>query len=172
MDEHNPLPGKEEEAEPRPYWETVPPPSTAQLQYDAYQPPRADKSSRVAVIAIGIACGIVVILVTLGVIAAIMIPTILLSARKGAVNEKARNSARMIISAEAAYFSANQRYGELADLSQGHFLDDRFAQVPADLGNGVTATLTLNPDASGFKVEVAGQGIVYVGDESGEITER
>jgi type II secretory pathway pseudopilin PulG len=172
MDEQIPLPeDEEEEPSPKPHWEPVPPPSTEYGPFDAYQPPPVDRTNRTAIIIIGIACGCIVILVAIGIISAISIP-ILLSAREGAVNEKARNAARTVLTAEFAYYSANKRYATLQELSQGRYLDERYAHDPVDLGNGVTATLTLKPDDAGFQVEVTGKDSSYVGDESGEITER
>jgi type II secretory pathway pseudopilin PulG len=172
MDEHKQLPEEEEEElVPRPHWEPVPPPSTEQARFDAYQPPPTERTNRTAVIIIGIACGCIIILIGLGIIGAISVPS-LLGARSAAINEKARNAARTVISAEFAYFASNKRYAGLAELAQGDYLDNRYANDPAEVGNGVTVTVTLAADGSGFQVVAVGQTADYIGDSTGVINER
>jgi len=171
MDDHNQLPEKEEEElGPRPHWEPVPPPSGGQALYDAYWQPPVERSNRTAVIIIGIACGCIII-IGLGIIGTISIP-IVLSARSAAINEKARNAARTVISAEFAYFANNKHYAGLAELAQGDYLDHRYANDPAEIGNDVTVTVTLAADGSGFQVVAVGKTADYIGDSTGVISER
>ena len=78
MVEHIPLPDEEEEdeeAEPKPYWEPVAPPSTGEQPADDYQPPTVDKINRRAVMIIGVTCGVIIILVAIFVIIAITLPS-------------------------------------------------------------------------------------------------
>jgi hypothetical protein len=172
MDEHLPLPEEEEEEQvPRPRWEPVPSPSSEQAPYDVYQPPPAERTNRTAVIVIGIACGCLIIVIGVGIIGAISIP-LLLSARGAAVDEKARNAARIVMSAEFAYFAENQHYAGLAALQEEGYLDERYAEDPADIGNDVTVTVILEADEAEFRVVAVGKSADYVGDSSGQISER
>ena len=59
---------------------------------------------------------LLIVIAIIGIIATIAIP-LLLSARNNAINEKARNSLRSVVSAEAAYYAATGTYGDLATLS-------------------------------------------------------
>ncbi len=111
---------------------------------------------------------LLIVIAIIGIIATIAIP-LLLSARNNAINEKARNSLRTVISAEAAYYAANGAYGDMAALNGGGYLDDRFAADPADLGQGITVTITAN--AQDYTASASGATHNYDADESGAITE-
>jgi prepilin-type N-terminal cleavage/methylation domain-containing protein len=54
---------------------------------------------------------LLIVIAIIGIIATIAIP-ILLSARQNAIREKARNSLRTIVSAQAAYYAANGQYAD------------------------------------------------------------
>jgi type II secretory pathway pseudopilin PulG len=123
---------------------------------------------------IGLGCGGLALILVLGIVATIVIP-IMLSARVGSVNERARNTLRSIISAEAAYFVENNRYGSFADLAAGPapYLPPQFKdggepvpRVTVELQAGTdsfTATATAGTEAAPYHQ--------YTADETGLITE-
>lgn len=115
---------------------------------------------------------LLIVIAIIGIIATIAIP-LLLSARNNAINEKARNGLRTVISAEAAYFAQFGAYGTLAELGSNGYVDDRIA-AGGGAANGdphVTYAVT-NPTATGYgATATATTGYVYSSDETGEITE-
>jgi prepilin-type N-terminal cleavage/methylation domain-containing protein len=117
---------------------------------------------------------LLIVIAIIGIIATIAIP-MLLSARVNAINEKARNSLRTVVSAEAAYYSAEGSYGTLAQLTGATppYLDSRFA-APGDIGQGIMISdVTVSADGQEFDVTcgVASGApyVVYSADETGEI---
>jgi prepilin-type N-terminal cleavage/methylation domain-containing protein len=114
---------------------------------------------------------LLIVIAIIGIIATIAIP-LLLSARNNAINEKARNSLRSVVSAEAAYYAANGAYGAAADLvgpplPQTPYLDGRF--TTGDLGQGVLVTITAAGQT--YTATATGATVDYSADDSGEITE-
>ena len=108
---------------------------------------------------------LLIVIAIIGIIATIAIP-LLLSARNNAINEKARNSLRTIVSAEAAYFAQNGAYGDLAALLGGGYID---ARVANNTDPHVTFAVT-NADAAGYDASAAATtGVTYTADETGEI---
>lgn len=82
---------------------------------------------------------LLIVIAIIGIIATIAIP-ILLSARQGAVREKARNSLRSVVSAQFAYYATNGVYAP--DLAT---LQAPVAYVGAGIaapGQGVTVAVT------------------------------
>jgi type II secretory pathway pseudopilin PulG len=128
------------------------------------------------VVCIAVACGSLLLVAILGIVASIAIP-ILLSARVGAVNEKARNALRGLVAAEAAYYAAHQRYGTLADLGGASpaYLDSELAS--GDAGHGVTLSVTLAADGKSYLAEAVANGGTapyhsYSADQTGLIEEH
>jgi len=118
---------------------------------------------------------LLIVIAIIGIIATIAIP-ILLSARINAINEKARNSLRSVVSAEFAYYSRTGVYGSLANLTGAAppYLDARFADG-ADIGQGIIiSAVTLANSNQEFDVTcgVPGGGayIVYSANETGLVT--
>jgi prepilin-type N-terminal cleavage/methylation domain-containing protein len=111
---------------------------------------------------------LLIVIAIIGIIATIAIP-LLLSARNNAINEKARNSLRTVVSAEAAYYAANGSYGDFAALEAGNFIDGRFAAN--DLGNGIN--IAAAPAAAGqtYTCTIEGATFEYTATEDGEIVE-
>lgn len=112
---------------------------------------------------------LLIVIAIIGIIATIAIP-LLLSARNNAINEKARNSLRTVVSAEAAYYAATGRYGSMAELNGGGYLDDRFAADPADLGQNISVTIDDNDQD--YTASATGATHDYDADQTGAITEN
>lgn len=118
---------------------------------------------------------LLIVIAIIGIIATIAIP-ILLSARVNAINEKARNSLRSVVSAEFAYYAAEGEYGALADLigATPPYLDSRFTDG-ADIGQGIiiSAVTVGGTGNQEFDVSCGVPGglpyIVYTADETGEV---
>ena len=111
---------------------------------------------------------LLIVIAIIGIIATIAIP-LLLSARNNAVDEKARNSLRSVVSAEAAYYAANGSYGDFAALEAGNYIDARFAAN--NLGQGINISAAPAADGQTFTCTIAGANNAYTGTEDGDITE-
>ena len=116
---------------------------------------------------------LLIVIAIIGIIATIAIP-LLLSARNNAINEKARNSLRTVVSAEAAYYAANGGYGTLAELrapggTQTPYLDARFDNDPADLGQGISLSVTV-VDPQNYTADANGATEDYTADQTGEVS--
>ena len=116
---------------------------------------------------------LLIVIAIIGIIATIAIP-LLLSARNNAINEKARNSLRTVISAQAAYYAANGDYGDMADLQappagQTPYLDERFTADPADLGQGIS--VSIESAGQTYTATASGATTDYTCDETGAISE-
>jgi type II secretory pathway pseudopilin PulG len=139
------------------------------MQAPAAPPPRSQGLPVWAKWLIGCSIGCVLLFI-LAVVGSIAIP-LLLGSRENAVNEKARNSLRTVISAEAAYFAQHQRYGGVQELVQGGYLDNRFSSADG-LGNGIVLTILVEDDGMGYDAIAASPGATYTCDENGEIAEQ
>ena len=111
---------------------------------------------------------LLIVIAIIGIIATIAIP-LLLSARNNAINEKARNSLRTVVSAEAAAYAQEGAYQTLGWLVTNNYLDSRF--TAGDLGQNITVTLTVDVGGQGYDASATGIGITYGATETGEITE-
>lgn len=118
---------------------------------------------------------LLIVIAIIGIIATIAIP-ILLSAREGAVREKARNSLRSLVSAEAAYYAANGTYADLSDLRtppspQSAYIDATMAS--GTLGQSIVVDVTAS-SATAFTATAvfpAGGGTqTFTATETGDIT--
>lgn len=100
---------------------------------------------------------ILIVVAIIGVLATIAIP-IMLSARRNSLDEKARQSLRTIISAQAAYYSREGRFGSLTDLSTANppFLDERF--TTGDMNNGITVSLVVSGNGANYSATVSNPG--------------
>ena len=117
---------------------------------------------------------LLMVIAIIGIIATIAVP-ILLSARSDSLDEKARQSVRVILSAQQAFYAKYSEFGQLDDLANDvpPFLDQRFTSSPADLGNGLTVSMVLGGDSQSFTVSTSNPGGShdYSADESFVITE-
>jgi prepilin-type N-terminal cleavage/methylation domain-containing protein len=117
---------------------------------------------------------ILIVVAIIGIVATIAIP-ILLTSRKNALDQKARQSVRNIISAETAYYSRYGSYGQLATLANSDpaYLDSRFNSGVPDLGNGMLVNLSLSGTGQEFTVTVSNPGgnHNYSGNHTGLISE-
>jgi prepilin-type N-terminal cleavage/methylation domain-containing protein len=113
---------------------------------------------------------LLIVIAIIGIIATIAIP-LLLSARNNAINEKARNSLRTVVSAEAAYYAANGTYGDFAALEGATppFLDDRFSLNT--LGQQIDITTAPVDGGQTYTCTIAGATFTYTATENGAITE-
>src|SRR5215213_9784680 len=118
---------------------------------------------------------LLIVVAIIGVITTIAIP-LLISTRKAALDEKARQSVRVVMSAQQAYMLRYSHYGEFSDLTLDAppFLDSRFVDGGADLGNGIMVTVNTEDSGQGFIVEATNpQGAHdYSGDETFVIQEN
>jgi prepilin-type N-terminal cleavage/methylation domain-containing protein len=113
------------------------------------------------------------VIAIIGIIATVAIP-LLLSSRRYAMDEKARQSLRTVLSAQQSYFSRHGQFGTLDELANADppYLDTRFSTGSGLLENGLTVTLTLNGLSSFDVVAVNPAGNHdYASDESFDIEE-
>jgi prepilin-type N-terminal cleavage/methylation domain-containing protein len=110
-----------------------------------------------------------------GIIATIAIPMLFI-ARQRSLDEKARQSIRTVLSAEQAFYARTSRFGELTELASSAppLLDWRFDAAEADLGQGITVTITLTGDRQGFTLMAVNPGgnYNYSADETMQVVEE
>jgi len=111
---------------------------------------------------------LLIVIAIIGIIATIAIP-LLLSARNAAIDEKARNSLRTVVSAEAAYYAQIGSYGTFANLEAGNYIDGRFAAD--NLGNGITITTAPAGGGQVYTCVIVGVNHTYTANEDGHIVE-
>lgn len=111
---------------------------------------------------------LLIVIAIIGIIATIAIP-LLLSARQNAINEKARNSLRTAVSAEAAYYAQNGSYGAFADLEAGDYIDERYDANT--LGNGIDITVAPAGGGQTYTCTIEGATRSYTATEDGMIVE-
>jgi type II secretory pathway pseudopilin PulG len=116
---------------------------------------------------------LLIVIAIIGVIATIAIP-LLMSTRRAALDEKSRQSVRVVMGAQQAYYAKYSQFGEFSDLTLDAppFLDSRFIDGGADLGNGIIVTVT-NDSPEEFEVYASNPqgGNDYSGDQSFVIME-
>lgn len=113
---------------------------------------------------------LLIVIAIIGIIATIAIP-ILLTARQGAVREKARNSLRSLASAQFAYYAANGNYaGTLGALNAPTKYIDNTMALGA-IGQGITIAITAGGGQTFTATATStNPAIVYTVDETGDIT--
>jgi prepilin-type N-terminal cleavage/methylation domain-containing protein len=115
---------------------------------------------------------LLIVIAIIGVITTIAIP-LLISTRKAALDEKARQSVRVVMAAQQAFMLKYSHYGAFSDLTLDAppFLDSRFIDGGADLGNEIIVTVTT--DGETFQVYASNpQGSHdYSGDDHYRIEE-
>ena len=118
---------------------------------------------------------LLIVVAIIGIITTIAVP-LLISTRRAALDEKARQGVRVVMSAQQAYMLKYSRYGEFSDLTLDAppFLDSRFVDGGADLGNGIMVWVQPNNNNQGFTVNAENpQGSHdYSGDENFVIVEE
>lgn len=113
---------------------------------------------------------ILIVVAIISIIATIAIP-ILLSARKNAMDEKARQSIRNVISAEQAYYARFGTYAPVNILaaSDPPFLDQRFSSGIGVIGNSMLVNVLVAAGGQEFTATVSNPGgnFNFQGDETG-----
>ena len=116
---------------------------------------------------------LLIVISIIGILATVAIP-LLLASRRHALDEKARQSVRVVLSAEQSY-ATNGRYGALDELANDDpaFLDERFTTGQGIMGNAMVITLTVSGGGSGFDVQADNPGGFhdYEASEDMDITE-
>lgn len=111
---------------------------------------------------------LLIVICIIGVIATIAIP-VLLSSRDRAIDAKAQNSLRTVVSAEAAFYADWGHYGSFNELEASGYIDSRFS---ADsLGNGISISTAPVSGGQGFSCVIVGVTKTFSASESGEIVE-
>jgi prepilin-type N-terminal cleavage/methylation domain-containing protein len=117
---------------------------------------------------------LLIVVAIIGILATIAIP-LMIGARRNALDGKARQSLRNVLSAEAGYFAAAGRYGTLDVLATNvpPFLDQRFSTGVGIMDNGIQVNFVLGADELTFQATVTNPGGFhdYSADESGAIVE-
>lgn len=133
-----------------------------------YSEQRTRSDTKVIWIVIGVACGIPVVLMILGIVASIAIPT-LLGARQSATREEARNALRTVVSAEFAYYAANGEYAaSLSELSAAGMLNDPNI-ASGSLPHGISLTLTASGQGFTATATSADPPFTLTADETGAL---
>lgn len=117
---------------------------------------------------------LLIVIAVIGIIATIAIPLIL-STRRSALNEKSRQAVRVVFSAQQAFYSRYGYFGQFSELTLDAppFLDSRFTDLGADLGNGIWVSVVTGDSGSSFEVTADNpQGThSYLGDQTFVIQE-
>ena len=117
---------------------------------------------------------LLIVISIIGILATVAIP-LLLTSRRHALDEKARQSVRVVLSAEQSYYVTYGRYGALDELANDDpaFLDERFTTGQGIMGNAMVITLTVSGGGSGFDVQADNPGGFhdYHASEDMDITE-
>ena len=102
---------------------------------------------------------LLMIMLIIGILATIAVP-LLMSARKSSLDEKARASVRVVLTAEQSYYSEIGEYGSLSDLVNANppYLDQRFAGGTGVLENNLVITLVVTSGGEGFNVAATNPG--------------
>ena len=112
---------------------------------------------------------LLIVVAIIGILTTIAVP-LLLSTRRAALDEKARQSVRVVMTAQQAYYARYSHFGQFSDLTLDAppFLDSRFTDSGADLGNGIFVTVTAGLDGNHFDVLASNPqgGHDYSGDEN------
>lgn len=117
---------------------------------------------------------LLIVISIIGILATVAIP-LLLASRRHALDEKARQSVRVVLSAEQSYYATQGHYGALDELAGDDppFLDERFITGEGIMGNSMVITLTVSGGGSGFSVQADNPGGFhdYEADEDMDIVE-
>jgi len=128
----------------------------------------------IAIILIAVACSLPLFIFAAGFIASFSIP-MLLSARQNAIQEKARNSLTTIVSAQAAFYSANGHYAtDLAELGAPPAPQTPYIDALLATGTLPEMTITCRGSKTGFTATAVTDSTSipdYQTDETGVIKE-
>ncbi|GEM_PF-2428011 len=116
---------------------------------------------------------LLIVISIIGILATVAIP-LLLTSRRHALDEKARQSVRVVLSAEQSFYATHGRYGGLDELAGADppFLDERFITGEGIMGNAMVITLTVGGGSSFDVYADNPQGFHdYEADEEMDITE-
>lgn len=116
---------------------------------------------------------LLIVVAVIGIICTIAIP-ILMGARRSSLDEKARQSVRIVLSAQQSFFADQGRFGSLDELANSDppYLDQRFTSGVGEMGNSLLINLELN-GGSAFTVTTdnpAGN-VDYSANENMQISE-
>lgn len=86
--------------------------------------------------------------------------------------EKARNSLRTVVSANAAHYASYGEYNTLPVLAERQFLRAQFGETdPADLSNGIRMFVVVLDGGQAYHAVSTVLGVMYYANETGEILE-
>ncbi|MBN2081860.1 hypothetical protein JW859_06580 [bacterium] len=145
-----------------------PPPGTYPPHYQPPPPPAQNKNSKLIWIIVGVACGCPLLIVIIGIIAAVVIPLFMHSSPQP-TNEQAEAAARAVVAAESAYYADHGEYGSLSELVDAGLLDAVAQGNHARMEPGLTVALILPEIRQVYQVHVLGAEQEYYSDESGQI---
>lgn len=116
---------------------------------------------------------LLIVIAVIGVIATIAIP-ILMETRRNSLDEKARQCLRSVLSAQAAFFASEGRYGDLDEMASADppYLDQRYVSGVGVMGHSLEINLELVNGGAGFVATTdnpAGH-FDYTADEGMDIT--
>jgi prepilin-type N-terminal cleavage/methylation domain-containing protein len=113
-----------------------------------------------------------IVISIIGILSTVAVP-LLLDSRCRSLDEKARQTVRMVVSAQAAYQTTFGSFGTFTDLATADppFLDQRFASGTGMMGNALEIDLAVLDGGEAFEVITDNQGgyTDFMADESMEI---
>jgi type II secretory pathway pseudopilin PulG len=131
-----------------------------------YAPPRskADPGLKIVYVILCAFCGCITLIALIGIVSTVAIP-LQRSVRRDALQEKARNSLRAVVTAEFAYYAANGEYAANLQKLEPAYL----SKEAASPGDGITLSLTGKGQHFLAAARLASSGRTYFATETGEI---
>ena len=147
-----------------------PPPGTYPPHYQPPPAPVQNNNTKLIWIIVGIACGCPVLVILIGIIAAVAIP-MYMAAKDVDDSQTAKTYLRTVSSAEAAYYAQYGEYGGILELTSGRYLGYPVTGEQAEPEPGVVITIEILESGQAYEAKAADDDIVYVCDHTGEIRE-
>ena len=117
---------------------------------------------------------LLIVIAIIGIIATVAIPLLLVS-RQLSLDEKARQSVRIVLSAEQSYYASHGEYGTLGQLANSDppYIDERFGGGSGIMGNAMVIDLVITDGGDGFEVTASNPGgtMDFTADETMTINE-